>query len=409
MQYIPRYILRMFHFFLPSTVVLSRMCDYKDVFEDLRDHFQDSYFCNAACKTSVRIDSKRGGIFIAMVGPPARGKSATFEVLHLYYTQGPRARSVTMYNAGDFRRKWEIEVKRKYSALGVDKFIELCRDKGYASDASLLKHRADLRRWLQDAKTSAIPGHVFADFKSLNDAFAKVCINEGIKSVAAGNIVVLDATNTDIARRRYIIKRFQTKLEEANNKRAAMPHRLLFIENVCFDPSRLMKNFSSKLLGSGDYKEQVRHDCQGVRPLEATITRYLRQQDLLELPCKLISKGVAGGCEYTVLKSMKDITSRDRGYLAKYAPLHVSKDRKRSTISSIVASNSRYIGYIQILNAACRSSAKKTERTSLYTTNVVGDLPHFLASFDVSDKKSGSSYGQQNRAAVDAKKVSKLL
>lgn len=380
------------------------MCDYKDIFEDLRDHFQDSYFCNAACKTKVRVDSDKGGIFIAMVGPPARGKSATFDVLQRYFTQGPHARSVTMYNAGDFRRKWEIQVKERYSTLGVDKFIDMCRDKGYASAASLSRHRADLKRWLQDAKAPAIPGHVFADFKALNEAFAKVCINEGIRSVAAGNIVVLDATNTDIARRGYIIKRFQHVIVDKTRKRI-MPHRLLFIENVCFDPARLMKNFSSKLLESGDYKEQVRKDCAGVRPtLDAAITRYLRRQDLLELPCKLISKGVADGCEYTVLKSMKDITSRDRGYLTKYAPLHVSKDRKRSTIATIVATNSRYIGYIQILNAACRTSA----RTSLYTTNVVGDLPHFLASFDV-NKKASSSYGQHNRATVNANIVAKLL
>ncbi len=380
------------------------MCDYKDVFENLRDHFHDSYFCNAACKTKVRVDSDKGGIFIAMVGPPARGKSATFDVLQRYFTHGPSARSVTMYNAGDFRRTWEIKVKEKYSTLGVDKFIDLCRDKGYASDANLNRHRADLKRWLQDAKAPAIPGHVFADFKALNEAFAKVCINEGIKAVASGNIVVLDATNTDIARRRYIMKRFQTVIVDKAHKKANQ-HRLLFIENVCFDPARLMKNFSSKLLESGDYKDQVRKDCAGVRPsLEAAITRYLERQDLLELPCKVISKGVTDGCEYTVLKSMKDITSRDRGYLAKYEPLHVSKSKKRSTIATIVAANSKYIGYIQILNAACRTSA----RTSLYTTNVVGDLPHFLASFDV-NKKARSSYGQQNRARVDANKIAKLL
>ena len=377
------------------------MCEYKNTFEKLEKYFKTEHFCKEqkCWGRNIPLDVEKKGMFIAMVGPPARGKSATYNIIQSYLEQFDRY--AYLYNAGDFRRVWEDEVKKHFKS-NVDAFISFCYKKQFAKKDTLEPHREDLLNWLT-GKIKAIPGNVFSHFKDLNEEFARVCIREANKKVNAGEIIVLDATNTDIPRREYIINEFK----KGRNKNKT----LLFIENICFNEKQLKKNFSSKLTESGDYKTQVNQNCKKLvtpkRNIHEIIDSVTEHFNLLYLPCKT-QNGNVNQCENTILDSMIDIVSRDMGYLKKYVPLHVSANGKWSTIYTIRRNKDKNIGFLQLLNHICLPENK---RNSLFYSNIKhqdGNLIDFIVHADVT-KEIKSSYGQKNRVFVTGHDLKHLL
>lgn len=376
------------------------MCEYKKVYGRLEKHFKTGHFCNDECwGQNVPIEIEKNGVFIAMVGPPARGKSATYNTIQSYLEKFNK--SAWLYNAGDFRRVWEDQVKAHFNS-NVDAFIQFCYKKKFAQQDSLESHREELLNWLS-GRIKAIPGNVFAHFKQLNEEFARVCIKEANKKVNTGEIIVLDATNTDIPRREYIINEF--KKNRSKNK------TLLFVENICFNEQQLKKNFSSKLTESGDYKTQVHEKCKNLvkqgKPLTNIINNVTEEFNLLDLPCR-VSNGKESNCQQTIIESMTDIVSRDMGYLKKYVPLHIAKDGKWSTVYTIRRNKTKNIGFLQILNYICTTGRKKH---SLFYSNIQhkdGSLVDYLVNADVT-KEIKSSYGQKNRVIVTKSDLRDLL
>ena len=378
------------------------MCEYKTIFNKMQKAFDDEHFCNKSCRgRNVKIDFINNGVFIAMVGAPGRGKSHSFSIIQSYLSRFQR--NVNLYNAGDFRRVWEKEIKKHYKS-NVSGFIKMCYDKKLTEERVLDTYEAELLTWLS-GRSRAIPGSVFSHFKNLNEAFAQLCIKSAMAQVKSGEIIVLDATNTDVPRRDYIIQQFK-KLKKDNVN-------LLFIENICFNEPQLKKNFASKLLDSDDYKKAVSDVCEPEvsksTPLKKVIHDVITDHNLLTLPCIKLKKDFTE-CERVILESMKDITTRDMGYLKKYTPMHVSiRNKSKSTVYTIRQHKKKNIGYVQLLNVICRSGSKKQH--SLYTTNVEntkGNLIEYLANVDVT-KEIKASYGQEQRVKVSKSDIETLL
>lgn len=376
------------------------MCEYQKTFKKFQKVFKEETFCNEACRgRNVKISPSSDAIFVAMVGPPARGKSATFAFLQRYFAKYNR--SVYLFNAGDYRRVWEKQVKKIYKK-NVDGFINMCYEKKLANQGALQPHRLTLMKWLKSTQP-AIPGEVFSSFKNLNNEFASVCIKDAMEYMEKGKVVVLDATNTDIARREFIISQFK---EVKNPSR-----KLLFVENICFSEKQLKGNFMSKLLESSDYKGQVRQDCGSMTDnLPNIIKKIIENYDLLDMPCQKFNTKSLTPCEATVLESMKDITTRDMGYLTKYVPMHVSKKGSKSTVYTIKRNKSKDIGYIQIVNMVCL----KDNHSSIYKTNLKAakdkmGIAEYLVSVKVTDEENASSYGQEERIKVNPESLNHLL
>lgn len=380
------------------------MCQYERQFNKFLKVFKDEHFCNDVCwGRNITIDPVKDAIFVAMVGPPARGKSATFAFLQQYFANYNR--SVYLFNAGDYRRVWEKQVKRIYKT-NVDAFIKMCYDKKLTEPNALQPYRLALMKWLK-SKQSAIPGDIFGAFKSLNNEFAMVCIRDAMKYMEKNKVVVFDATNTDISRRETIMNVFATANQPSK--------KLLFIENICFDEKQLKENFLSKLLESSDYKNEVKNDCakQIVRDklkLSQIIHKIIEKYDLLELPCQQVNTTELNECEHTVIASMQDITTRDSGYLKKYVPLHVAQNGLKSTIYSIRRNKRKDIGYIQLINSVClRGKHLSIYKTNLKQNDDKSSIAEYLASVKITDIETLSSYGQNERIAVNVNSLTHLL
>lgn len=378
------------------------MSEYKKSFNKLQKVFQDEHFCNKECYgRNIHIDLLHDGIFIAMVSPPSRGKSSSFNFLRKYFATYNR--SVYLFNLGDTRRVWEIQIKKIYKH-DVDGFISLCENKKFVKRGSLEPYRETLKTWLKSSQP-AIPGNVFGEFKTLNNEFATVGIKQAMEYMEKGKVVVLDATNTDIARRDYIIDEFKSVKSSMK--------KLIFIENICFDTNQLQLNFMSKLTESSDYKAAVKGACEPEaekkgKPLKSVIHSIIENYHLLDMPNAQFEDDKS--CKSVVVASMQDITTRDLGYLNKYVPMHVAKNGSKSTIYTIRRNKTKDIGYIQLVNMVCLKNKSK----SIYKTNLAyvpdnSGLAEYLSSVNIKDESNASSYGQEERIIVKPKDVQHLL
>lgn len=378
------------------------MSEYKKTFNKFEKVFQDEHFCNKECYgRNINIDPQNDGIFFGMVGLPARGKSSSFNFLRKYFAAYNR--SVYLFNAGDVRRSYEAQIKKIYKR-DVDGFITLCENKKFVKKGALDPHRVTLEKWFKSSQP-AIPGDVFAEFKTLNNEFAKICIKQAMEYMQNGKVVVLDATNTDIARRELIIDKF--KSVESSTK------KLIFIENICFDAAQLQVNFMSKLTESSDYKAAVKGACEPEaekkgKPLKSVIHSIIENYHLLDMPNAQFEYDKS--CKSVVVASMQDITTRDLGYLNKYVPMHVAKNGSKSTIYTIRRNKTKDIGYIQLVNMVCLKNKSK----SIYKTNLAyvpdnSGLAEYLSFVNIKDESEASSYGQEERIIVKPKDVQHLL
>ena len=378
------------------------MSEYKKTFNKFQKVFHDEHFCNEECYgRNIRIDPQQDGIFVAMVGPVARGKSSSFNFLRKYFAAYNR--SVYLFNLGDIRRQFELQIKKTYKH-DVNGFITLCENKKFVKKGSLEPYRETLNNWLKSTQP-AIPGNVFGEFKTLNNEFATVGIKQAMEYVEKGKVVVLDATNTDIARRELIIAEF--KAMKSSTK------KLIFLENICFDADQLRLNFMSKLTESSDYKGAVKGACGPVaekkgKPLKSIIHNIIENYPLLDMPDAKFDDDKS--CKSVVVASMQDITTRDLGYLNKYVPMHVAKNGSKSTIYTIRRNKTKDIGYIQLVNQVCLNNKTK----SIYKTNLayVSDnsgLAEYLSSVDIKNEPNASSYGQEERIIVRPKDVQHLV
>lgn len=378
------------------------MSEYKKTFNQFQKVFNNEHFCNQECRgRNIHVDPQTNGIFVAMVGAPGRGKSSSFNFLRKYFAKYNR--SVHLFNAGDVRRAWEGEIKKTFKR-DVDGFITMCEKRSFVSKGALQPHRETLSKWFKSTQP-AIPGDAFGVFKTLNNEFAKVCIKQGMEYIEQGKIVVLDATNTDFARRDYIMDEFKSVKNPMK--------KLIFIENICFDAAQLKTNFLSKLTESSDYKAAIRSACEPVaerkhKPITSVIHSIIENYDLLDMPDADVQTD--NSCTSVVVASMQDITSRDLGYLNKYVPMHVAKHGSKSTIYHIRRNKPKDIGYLQIVNQVCLTNKTK----SIFKTNLayVADksgLVEFLSSVDIKNEPNASSYGQDERMVVKRQDVQHLL
>ena len=378
------------------------MSEYKKTFNKFQKVFQDEHFCNKECYgRNIQIDPQNDGLFISMVGLVGRGKSSSFNFLRKYFAAYNR--TVYLFNLGDIRRQFEAQIKKIYKH-DVDGFITLCENKKFVKQGSLGPYRETLKTWLKSTQP-AIPGNVFSEFKTLNNEFATVGLKQAMEYVEKGKVVVLDATNTDIARRELIIDEF--KNVKSSTK------KLIFLENICFDADQLQLNFMSKLLESSDYKAAVKGACEPEaakkgKPLKSVIHSIIENYHLLDMPNAQFEDDKS--CKSVVVASMRDITTRDLGYLNKYVPMHVAKNGSKSTIYTIRRNKTKDIGYIQLVNMVCLKNKTK----SIYKTNLAyvpdnSGLAEYLSSVNIKDESEASSYGQEERIIVKPKDVQHLL
>ena len=154
---------------------------YKEVFEQLQSKF--TTFCNDQCKDNkVTIDFATKGAFIAMVGPPARGKSASYDVINTFVQETTRgAKSAILYNAGDFRRIWEQYVYNTFdnNYTGFSEYLvsKKILTSAFVDDTVI----SALTTWLHSDRSSTpqtahpIPGSVFKLFGNINNIFHFFC------------------------------------------------------------------------------------------------------------------------------------------------------------------------------------------------------------------------------------------
>jgi hypothetical protein len=334
------------------------------------------------------------GLLIVTVGPPARGKSATYSAV-CEILQAP-AQSVTpvrvmLYNAGDVRRLWEQSVKSRYSrapAKEVTAFLHKMKKKGLLSKEAGEKVAGQFREWLSSEASSAIPGSIFRHFAGLNELFAQACYSEAIKAAREGGMAFFDATNTDRKRRSDILEAFGRDGGDA---------QLLFLENICLSVQQLKNNFWSKLTTSGDYKGLVTSACKGRDPPRDSTS-------LFDYELLATAKEESNVCRKTVVHSMADITSRDKGYLLKYVPLHKDEGPGQpSTIHQmreLNAQSPRY-GYVQAIVPQCLTDTATRPRLARFRSNLALDRQglarRLLARLVSKPRAKSSSYDQENR------------
>mmetsp|Transcript_60212 Transcript_60212/g.111625 ORF Transcript_60212/g.111625 Transcript_60212/m.111625 type:complete len:569 (+) Transcript_60212:105-1811(+) len=161
----------------------------------------------------------RENVVVPMVGLPARGKSyisgAIIRHLHLL---GVRAKS---FNAGALRRD---EGK---AGISADFFAADNKDGKATRDRLAMECCDSMLSWLDEAA------------------------DESCSSVA-----ILDATNTTVERRRAVMQRCSSWMEEKlQEDPLAVPLRVLFLESVCDDGDILEQNYEMKKLND-DYKDK---------------------------------------------------------------------------------------------------------------------------------------------------------
>ena len=351
--------------------------------------------CNVNVKTSPKVnfppksqvDIDTIPVLVVMVGPPARGKSATFKKLQRVF------RGISMINAGDVRRNFEHTMKKN-----VDKKRMLNVIMSYCEDPMDDDVRDEMELWLLDEAVTAIPGKIFEKFRKLNEKFAEICIGKAIDSLEEGNHVFFDATNTDIARRELLIRKF-TEVVRLNPER-----RLLFIENICINTHQLLTNFKSKLTDSGDYKArvisacghhvelspyhsksnsnakanvnnnnnnnnnayanananafQVNNNALYKNAANKRIEEQVGNLGLFQIPSYVVGKDEGHTCKKEVITALKDILRCDFGYMQKYVAMHMQGAKNEpSTIETIARINAQLpipsIAYLQLVLRIC--------------------------------------------------------
>ena len=394
----------------------------------------------AAC---YEVDEPRGGgavpfrgpVFVALVGPPGRGKSAAMDVLVPFFknhfgleTDAEVEAQIQVWNAGEIRRVWESTVKRKDES---GELINIDHLEGLRSFSE--ETRADLVEWAMDPSAKAIPASLYQNVSALNEAFAQICIREGFARLARGDVSVIlfDATNTNCARREDIMDAMHLANDEGTVS-------LMFFENMCPNQERLFRNFASKLCGSGDYKHhydkdtcpefrevlvedclQALRDIDDHRPLlEVFLMRRRDVEDrvLHTVPQNASALGIDEGRadEMTrhFLADMLDITERDiLSYQTKYRPLHApcvanASPRADSTITLVNAYNeaneAKAVGnagengvngsitYMQVINEACTANGDQTRTIDNIAEGDSLQLQDAVRRYNVSSK--GANY-----------------
>ena len=331
--------------------------------------------------------------FIAMVGPPARGKSSSFEVLCEYFID-TRNLSVCMVNAGSLRRKWELDVKTEDN----ETFGSLMRNVvGNNPDANEIVDR--LIEWKERPETTAIPGDLFRHLKVLNNVFAKVCWEIGMAMISDGqvDVCVFDATNTDCERRQNLLESFRAAgsgLDDAD---------FLFIENLCSNKKQLFRNFASKLKASNDYNKYFEEYTTD--QIMELVDEYTAYDDCIE---RILEDPIQGNGDDDLrplfVEHMTDIIMRDiTSYQAKYIPLHVAcADTGLSTIDMM--GPREY--YAQVINKACAKS--DGPKTTIINSNM-HDGPLLERFRDYTVGPSGANYESELRYTFTSSDYEKVM
>jgi 6-phosphofructo-2-kinase len=323
-------------------------------------------------------------VFVALVGPPGRGKSASIADLLVPHFRQRGFAAIQVWNAGEVRRAWE---RHALTHAGV---IEALR-----GDLA-----AALAPWRTEAAAAlhhvAVPEAVFRDFPELNERFAAFCLSHGLARLAASAerrapcVFIFDATNTDCARRSAIIEQFK------GARAGGADIDLVFLENICPDPAQLLRNFTNKLTISGDFAPRfARMSC--AQALANTATRGLNQDFavsdhpsgcehaiawLVRTPHAQVAERVrsiliaagtpdcdAAPCAEAYAEAMASIATRDiTAYQTKYTPLHVpAQPGGQSTIDELDAINAAvglqrpvaaFVQVVHLASAACPQRKK---------------------------------------------------
>jgi len=325
--------------------------------------------------------------FIAMVGPPARGKSASFDVLCELYDRRGRLDRVCMLNAGELRRAWETSVK----SVDTEDFEFMMRGIVGNRDPAVVR---DLVAWKEDSSSGAIPGELFKHVQALNNVFARICWTKGMKMLKDGSkdVCVFDATNTDCGRRDALLDDFRSeRLADAGVS-------FLFLENLCANRRRLFRNFASKLTASKDYRAHfLKYPAAAI---EGFVDEFSDSEDdpveSVLLVADIAEKygGVARGFgldeDFVILFAlhMRDIIMRDvTSYQMKYVPLHTRCPGNDSTIDRLDQSEF----YMQVVNRVCSAG----DVTVINTNIGDGELVNSFREYVVGSK--GADYDNELR------------
>jgi 6-phosphofructo-2-kinase / fructose-2,6-biphosphatase 2 len=165
-----------------------------------------------------------------MVGLPARGKTYTARKVTRYLTWlGHRAR---IFNVGNYRRK----------AVGAEQTADFFDpdNQAYANQREVLANQAlqDMLAWMGQG---GIDGQSLGT-PSLGSPKLRTFGNTGAGVNGPSCIALYDATNSTVARRKFI-------MEEC--ARAGV--KVFFIENLCEDEEIIMNNIKEVKVSSPDY------------------------------------------------------------------------------------------------------------------------------------------------------------
>lgn len=350
--------------------------------------------------------SETNNVLVVMVGPPARGKSATFNKLTKVF------RDIAMINAGDVRRVYETELKKRYRTATdhakkdalLNKLMEYCSNK---------ERKQEMMDWLKNDTSTAIPGGAFKDFADLNEKFAVICLDKAMAMLNENKSVFFDATNTTIERRKKIIDTF------LNSNSTSKKNRLLFIENICTNQIQLKKNFISKLAESGDYKGEVNKKCKKNNANSNVVTRasaVVKNTSLYEIPNMQKNDDE---CRMAVINALADILTRDYGYVRKYVPMNSNKGPSgESTLTTIRAANkktkNKNIAFLQLVLRMCLPESDEFKNIAknirgLQNSNIYLPFLKRLLYALVADSNDAASYGQTGRVEFHAEDLRDLL
>jgi len=156
-----------------------------------------------------RRETGRGGLIIAMVGLPARGKSFISRKVKIFFRwQNLRTR---LFNVGQYRR-------------------EMTKDEENSNSAEF--YSANNEKAMTCRREAA--------FQALSDALRFID--------DAGDVAIYDATNSTNERRKMIMDHVWTHGEQTGRT-----YRVVWIEVVCDDPEVLNTNIRNKVVHSPDF------------------------------------------------------------------------------------------------------------------------------------------------------------
>jgi hypothetical protein len=315
--------------------------------------------------------------FVAMVGPPARGKSASFNIICDRFASS----NITMINAGSLRRKWEADIKAYDDAYFRQIMFNAI---GHAvPEAEDIVNKLTL--WKNQPTTSAIPGDLFKHLQVLNNIFAKVCWETGMDMLNNGvvDICVFDATNTDCDRRSQLLQSFRQKHMDSTD--------FVFVENLCSNKRQLFRNFASKLKASSDYNKYFTDATH--EEIQELVKLYTQSESCIEDIFNIDVEALEGLQERFVFH-MRDIITRDiTSYQMKYKPLNAAcnRDSPDSTIDGMTGTNEYYV---QIINKVCVPD--ETSPSTIINSNVQdADLLERFRNYVVGS--DGANYEDEKR------------